>query len=342
VGLAALERIGVKRWLVLTVALGLAAASLAATSDQAAATEETPRIVVVVGAPGQKEYGQSFDNWARLWEKSCQAADAQTSVIGLDQASNTNDLDRLQALLKAEPHETSRELWLIFLGHGTFDGKEAKFNLRGPDLSATELAAWLEPFHRPLAVINTASASGPFLKKLSGTSRVVITATRSGYEQNYARFGQFFSAAISDPKADLDKDGQVSLLEAFLMASHQVAEFYKTQGRLATEHALLDDNGDGLGTPPDWFRGIRSVKKPAEGSSLDGLRAHQFHLLRSEAERKLSPALRARRNELEVAIETLRQSKQTLPTDEYYQRLEVLMLDLARLYERSESSSASE
>jgi hypothetical protein len=221
------------------------------------------------------------------------------------------------------------------IGHGTFDGKEAKFNLRGPDFSATDLATWLQPFRRPLIVINTAAASGPFLNKLSGPGRIIVTATRSGYEQNFARFGQFFSATIADLKADLDKDGQVSVLEAFLMASHDVAEFYKSEGRLATEHPLVDDNGDGLGTPPDWFRGIRAIKKPAQGASLDGLRAHQVHLVRSDAERKLSPALRTRRNELELGIMQLRETKETLPPDDYYHRLEILLLELARLYESS-------
>ena len=100
-----------------------------------------------------------------------------------------------------------------------------------PGCPAAELAVWLKPFRRPLAVINTASCSAPFLNLLSAANRVVITATRSGYEQNYTRFGQYLAEALADPGADLDKDGQVSLLEAFLTASHQAAEFYKVQGR---------------------------------------------------------------------------------------------------------------
>src|SRR5207253_3682573 len=174
---------------------------------------------------------------------------------------------------------------------------------------ATDLAEWLKPFRRPLAVIDCASSSGPFLNKLSATNRVVVVAAKSGYEQNYARFGQYISEAIADPEADLDKDGQTSLLEAFLMASRRVADFYNAEGRLATEHALLDDNGDGLGTPADWFRGIRAMKKAKEGASADGLRAHQFHLVRSEQEQKLSSELRARRDELELAIAKLRDAK---------------------------------
>ena len=104
----------------------------------------------------------------------------------------------------------------MLIGHGTFDGREAKFNLRGPDVTDVELADWLLPFKRPVVVINCASASGPFINRLSGANRVVVTATKSGNEINFARFGQYIAEAIADPRADLDKDGQVSLLEAFL------------------------------------------------------------------------------------------------------------------------------
>jgi hypothetical protein len=337
-GPAPLEGLGMKKLGILLLA---SCAWLAHGSDLPAASEETPTVIVIVGAAGEKDYGVNFANWAKLWEQACQKANAQFIPIGLD-PNKTNDLQIFKQTLEHEPKDGTRDLWLVFLGHGTFDGKEAKFNLRGPDLSAAELAMLLESIHRPLAIIDTASASSPFLAKLSGEGRVVITATRSGYEQNYARFGQFFSAAIADPNADLDKDGQVSLLEAFLMSAHQLAEFYTTQGRLASEHPLIDDNGDGLGTPPDWFRGTRAVKKPAQGTSVDGLRANQFHLIRSEAERKLSPAVRLRRNELELAILHLRDTKDTVPVDEYYQELEKLMLELARLYEGAESPKSSQ
>lgn len=316
--------------------MGLTLAAAWGVLASAPATDQASTVIVVVGAPGETEYGASFEGWAKLWEKACEEAGARRVTIGLEDPGSTNDLGRLKAALAAEERDSARELWLVLLGHGTFDGKEAKFNLRGPDLTATDLAESLTSFHRPLAIVNAASASAPFLNKLSAEGRVVVTATRSGYEQNYARFGQYLSAAICDLKADLDKDGQVSLLEAFLMAAHDVAEFYKTEGRLATEHPLLDDNGDGRGTPPDWFRGVRAVKKAAEGTALDGVRAHQMHLIPSQTERKLSPELRLQRNDLEAKLETLRQAKEKTPPDEYYKQLETILLALARLYENAE------
>lgn len=298
------------------------------------ASSNQPTVILAVGAAGEEEFGKAFAQWAGLWTKAGEQAGASNIVVGLDPTNSTADLARLQQALAGQPTNSAVELWLVLIGHGTFDGKEAKFNLRGPDLSATELAEWLKPFHRPVIVINCASSSSPFLNQLSAPGRLIVTATRSGHEANYARFGQFLAEAITDPEADLDKDDQTSLLEAFVMASRRLGEFYEAEGRLATEHALLDDNGDGLGTPADFFRGVRAVKKPAGGGSVDGLRAHQIHLVRSAQEQQMPPEQRARRDALESAIAKLRETKGTLGQDEYYRRLERLMLELAELYSR--------
>ncbi len=299
------------------------------------AASDRPTVLLVIGAPGEEEYGKAFTDAARRWEQACATAGAKLTTIGLD-TNATPDRARLEQALAQEPKDGPGACWIVLIGHGTFDGKEAKFNLRGADVSLTELAAWLKPFRRPLAVLDTSSASGPFLAKLSATNRVIITATRSGSEVNYARFGGYLAEAITDPAADLDKDGQTSLLEAFLIASRRTTDFYATEGRLATEHSLLDDNGDGLGTPADWFRGVRAVKRAKDGATPDGLRAHQFHLVRGGADAGLSTAARARRDDLELSIARLRDLKGSLDEAEYFRRLEPLLLDLARLYEQSE------
>jgi hypothetical protein len=324
-------RISDLRWLPSFLALLLIASASPTLAADAATDRAT--VVIVVGAAGESEFGSNFVRQAGLWAKACQAADCRTITLGMEEAPGTNDCEQLRQTLEAEPKAGRGELWLVLIGHGTFDGQEAKFNLRGPDLSATNLALWLKPFQRPLAVIDTASASAPFLNKLSATNRVILTATRSGNEQNYTRLGQYLAEAIADPHADLDKDGQVSLLEAFLLASRRVAEFYKLEGRIATEHALLDDNGDGLGTPADWFRGVRAVKKAKDQARVDGLLAQQFTLVRSEAERQLSPEQRATRDSLERQIFRLREFKASLPEDDYYAQLDRLLVALARFYE---------
>ncbi|MGC3960077.1 MAG: hypothetical protein QM813_19740 [Verrucomicrobiota bacterium] len=197
------------------------------------------------------------------------------------------------------------------------------------------MADWLKPFQRPLVVINCASASAPFLKTLSGPNRVIITATRSGNEMNFTRFGEYFAKALATLESDLDKDGQVSLLEAFLMASRHVAEFYRTEGRLLTEHALLDDNGDGQGTPADWFRGVRAIKKAKDDTSADGTRANQLYLVLSAEEHALSVDVRAQRDALEVSVVRLREAKSRMLEADYYRQLETILLELARLQSSS-------
>lgn len=328
------------------------AAAIIAFGSGSSSEVEKPSVIVVVGAEGEEEFGKQFVQWADRWQEAAQVAAARLVRIGNNPTNNETDRERLRAALEAETKEGNLELWLVLIGHGTFDGRDPKFNLRGPDFSAVELAEWLKPFKRPVAVINTASASGPFIKPLAAAGRIVITATRSGDEHNFARFGDYLSQAIAPrptstssntapdaTSADLDKDGQVSLLEGYLMAARRTAEFYEVEGRLATEHSLLDDNGDGLGTPPDWFKGIRAVKRARENAPLDGLRAHQWHLIRSGSEQKMPAELRAKRDELELAVERLRDKKSSLPEDEYYKKLEQLLIEIARLYQSAGEKS---
>jgi hypothetical protein len=292
-----------------------------------------PSVIVVVGAPGAPEYGALFGEWAKRWREAAKLAAAEFQLVGTDEPAKPNDRERVHKLLNDAAKESSAPLWLVFIGHGTFDGHVAKFNLSGPDFSAEELANWLGPVKRPVAVIQCASASAPFINRLAGKDRVVITATKSGDEQNFARFGQYMAATIADIRADLDKDGQVSLLEAYLTACRQLDEFYAQEARLATEHALLDDNGDGLGTPAAWFRGLRATQRAKDGATLDGTRAHQFHLVASDRERELPTDVIRRRDELELKIAALREKKGELNEDDYYGRLEELMLELAKLYD---------
>lgn len=306
-------------------------APAAAPTPVAATAPST--LIVVAGAVGEVEFATDFGAQMENWRKVSEQAGAKFVSIGIEPVGEGSDHAAFKRALEVEAKEGASELWLVLIGHGTFDGKEAKFNLRGADVSATDLADWLKPIQRPMAIVDAASASAPFLAKLAGPKRVVVTSTRSGHEHNYARFGKYFAEAMADPKSDLDKDGQVSLLEGFLSGSHRTTEFYKTEGRLATEHALIDDNGDGLGTPAEWFRGTRAVKRSRDGAPADGARAQQLTLVRSAAEKELPPEVRARRDQLELQLAELRETKEKMNEEKYYQALEKLMRELADLYE---------
>ncbi len=293
-------------------------------------------VIAVVGAPGTDEYGRQFLEWSERWKAGAMQAAADFVSIGTDEGGDTADHERLRRQLEQLAGESTEPLWLVLIGHGTFDGKVAKFNLRGVDVTAAELSEWVQKLNRPVAVINCASSSGPFVNSLAGHNRVIVASTKSGLEQNFSRFGDYISRAIVDTAFDLDKDEQTSLLEAFIAASSRVEEFYKQEGRLATEHALIDDNGDGRGTPADWFRGVRAVKSAKDGA-VDGQLANRLCLIRSEQEAKLSAELRLQRDALAAKIESLRTRKATLPEDVYYSDLETCLVTLAKLYESVET-----
>ncbi len=283
-------------------------------------------ILLVVGAPGDDEFGKKFEEQAAHWQTAAEKALAETHIL--------RDLEALKNQASTSAQKESPEpLWIVLIGHGTFDERGAKFNLAGPDLSAADLAAALKDNARPLVIIDTSAASAPFLKELSGPGRVIITATKSGFEESYAYFGQYLATSIADEKADLDRDGGVSVLEAFLFASKSVADFFTVGGRIATEEAVIEDNGDGLGTPASWFRGVRATKTPKADALPDGLRSNQIYLVPSPAELALSPETRAERDRLEMAVFQLREKKSTLDDDAYYAELEKVLLELSRLYE---------
>lgn len=301
----------------------------------AAPAAERHDVLVVVGAPGDETYGQRFTNWTATWRATAERAGAGFHVIGTEAPGEQDDKTLLQqrlAKLTTDPLTMQAPLWLVFIGHGTWDGRAAKFNLRGPDLAAAELSGWLDRCQRPLVLIDTTPASAPFLQTLARPGRVVMCATKSGSESSATRFGGFLAEALTRAEADLDRDGQVSALELFLSAATAVEASYKSDGLLATEHALLDDNGDGKGVRADWFQGIRAVKSAADGLAADGLRAHQVHLVPSAAERALSVEQRAERDRLELDLAEVRTKRQQLGDAAYYEQVEALLVRLARLY----------
>lgn len=321
-----LSTCGAARWASLLAAALLLAIPLAAAAD------ERPLVLIAVGAEGTPEYGSQFRQWAERWQAAAMRGHAEVVTIGLNTPSETSDRERVkQQLTKAAGAKSP--LWLVLIGHGTYDGKTAKFNLRGEDFTPADLGQWLKDVERPLAIIDCTSCSGAFLGDLSAKGRVVVTATKSGHEANFARLGEYLSSAIVDPTADLDKDEQTSLLEAFLVASAKVREFYARESRLATEHALLDDNGDRLGTPADWFSGLRPTKAAKDGAALDGALARQFVLVRSGREEQLPDEVRLRRDELERQLTELRSRKSMLDEAAYFTELEALLVQLAKLYQ---------
>ena len=307
----------------LTICLSLAAVE----------ADDRPCVVIVVGAPGAAEYKGQFERWAGLWQAAAGKAGAQSIRIG---RPSKPALPITTGCIRcwSRQSKTSRQpLWIVLIGHGTYDGREAKFNLQGPDVTDAELADWLDPGQK-------AGCRDQLRLGQRSVRQSSFRAQPGGRRGDQERLRDELHAirpvsrARRSPtrRADLDKDGQVSLLEAYLTASSRVEEYYRTHSQLASEHALLDDNGDQLGTPASWFKGVHATQRAKDGAALDGIRAHQLHLIPSDREREMPAEIRQRRDELESSIAALRDQKEKLKDDEYYARLEKLMVELARLY----------
>ena len=311
---------------------------------QAQPAPQERKIILVVGAQGTTEYGEKFEQWADGLEEAVAAGSSENPNLKLvrvggksvAEKSDQTDLQRLK--VEIENSMKARELWVVLIGHGTDDGKNSKFNLAGPDLTAKQLNQWLTPLLCRCVIVNCSSASGAFINKLKSKNRIVVTATRSSAQYNFARFGEHFLQAIGDPTFDLDKDQQISLLEAFVAGSKRTEDFYTQETRLATELAVIDDNGDGLGTPANWFEGTRVVRKSKKGQP-DGFAANQMFLIRRGAEAKLSDEQRRLRDSLEAKLETIRSRRNAVEEDAYFRELEPVLIELAKIYQTSEASS---
>jgi hypothetical protein len=242
-------------------------------------------------------------------------------MLSGEQATSAN----LQAALREIAAQASAEDNFVFIliGHGSYDGAEYKFNLTGPDITATDLAVSLQGVRcRRQLVVNTTSASGAAMGALKKKGRTVIAATKSGTEKNAPVFARFWVEALRDPAADLDKNESVSALEAWRFTEQRVARYYETNKRIATEHSLFDDKGIG--------EGVRAI------SGDQGQEAARFILLRGgqSANAMRTPGrmqLVHQREELEGKIDELKQRKDTLEPAQYQQQLRALLLQLARL-----------
>ncbi len=318
-------------------AFGLASAapSMAFSQDSVQpAQRPLDRLILVVGAGGTEEYTEEHADWASAWLQMAKKNKWQVEHFA---SGDQPQKPELEAAITKVASEKGGRLWLVLIGHGTASPTANKFNLVGEDVSATELSQWLDPVATPTIVVGSFSASGGFMPKLSRPGRVVVTATRSANELNYSRFGGPLSKALSDPASDLDHDREVSLLEAYLAASAETQRYYSDNNRLASEHAIFDDNGDQVGTPADFFVGVRVVGRAKGKQSPDGRIAGRIIVSSLPGAVRLSDQQQKERAEIESQVDALRELKDDLPRKDYYEQLEILMLRLAKIYQAAEA-----
>lgn len=322
---------GLIRLLRSAICIGL----LAFASGTAAAQART-HVLIVVGIGGTAEYRESFhaeasEIYTALVEQHGIAAEDVTYLgertevapdMISDRASRATVLEALGELSqRAGPED---RVLVVMIGHGTEMNGEPAFNVSGPDLTPTDFSMAAVAFPtQMLALVHTGSASGGWVQPLAGPKRVIITATRSAREQNATEFGRYFAEAMSGEGSDLDHDGRVSLLEAFMYARDEVARHYEAENELLTEHAVLEDDGDGRGTTEAGLE------------SADGRLASTFtfgggaRTATPETDDPVLARLYGERDEIQRRIDELRVVRDALPEEQYLERLEPLLVELA-------------
>lgn len=279
--------------------------------------------VTVAGLGGEPDYQTRFDGEAADLDKIFKASGAGVHVYTLSgaEANRARLLTTLQQVASAAKPQD--DFVLILIGHGAYDGFEYKFDLAGPDISGEQLAeACNRIASRRQLIVNTTSASGGSVTALQRPGRAVIAATKTGTEKNATVFARYWVEALQDPAADLDKNETISASEAFQYSDHKTAEFYTSQQRLATEHAVFEDTGKG-----DPVRTASTDN--GEGRVLGG-----FALIRlgSSKTAALDPAKRdllAKKEDLESQIDILKYKKAAIPPAVYKKQMTDLLLALA-------------
>jgi hypothetical protein len=285
--------------------------------------------LVITGASGGERYAEDHAKWRAALAETLLGRMAMPeanlrvlSETGDGGARATRENVR-QALTELAGSVRRTDLLLVILiGHGTFDGVDAKFNLVGPDLEAEEWKTLLAGIGGRIVFVNTTGASFPFLQRLSGENRILIAATDTAAQSFSTVFPEYFSQSFMDAGADLDKNTRVSVLEAFTYASTRVRQHYEQRGQLATERPVIDDNGDGIGKEagqpgPDGALAARTYLDPSDTLALP-------------ADPELGELVR-RRAALEEQVEELKARKPMLQPGEYEKELERLLIELARV-----------
>ena len=310
-----------------------------------AGVEEPPRLLIVAGVGGTPEHRERFAGWARDLCAAALGASAPGPVRVLtERPPEAKEPDDPCAPAGRSTQETlAREieaaragggagagLVVVLIGHGS-GGSRPRFQLPGPDLSPERLGEMLAGGgSEPVTVLHLGSAAGAFVPVLSGAGRVVLAATRAS-ETNETRFPRHFIAALAGDGGDRNKDGRLSVLEAFDFARRGVEREYEQEGLLRTEHALLDDNGDGVGS-----------MEPAMAAGSDGVVAARRPLLIQSAEGIADAAadtpeirrLVAERDALASRVDALREAREGMEEETYLTELEGLLLRIAELGER--------
>jgi hypothetical protein len=312
----------VKRLLLLTVA-----ATLLIASATPAFADGKRYAVIVQGASGDPQYATLHRGWvdslAALLRSQFKIDGPALSI--LVETPKDGELrstaESVRTVFGRLAKETKADdlVFVMLIGHGSGDAAAAKFNLIGPDLTAEEWGALLKPVPARIAFVDSTSSSFPFLAGLAGPNRIVITATSTYGQKYHTVFPDAFIKAMTASEADADKNGRISVMEAFTYASRLVAQHYEQAGTMSTERASIDDTGDGKG-------------RDANTTGEDGNVAAFTYLAPSAIPTVSDPEVQQmllRQQSLTEQVDDLRRRKATMSTADFDQEFEKLIVDLA-------------
>jgi hypothetical protein len=291
---------------------------LAAALGMAPAASATTRVLVISGIGGEPQYDERFSQWSEQVARASATATGDSALVQRLSGKGARR-EQIQAALKEAASQLTAgdQFILVLLGHGTYDGSEYRLNIDGPDITGSELGAMLDRIPAQQLLVNASSASGALADKLVNDRRVVITATRSGGERNATRFGGFWAEALQSDAADADKDGNVTAREAFDYAVRRVADAFKSDNAILTERARIE------GREPSRF--VVSRLGPAA-------------LFASDSQ---LTALRTEQDAIAERLAAIKAQKASLSEDDYYARIEPVLLEMARVGTRIEARFAA-
>ena len=296
-----LRRGGPRMKLVLGIGIGIGIGI-----GPSAANGQSTRALIISGVSGEPRLAQQFERDVTSMRNALNARFGANAVMLTESSTPKSDKAGITHALQtlASSSQPGDQVLVVLVGHGSAQGGEVRFNIPGPDMTASELATALNALDkRNVAVVVATSSSGAFIKPLASAGRTVITATKSGGQNEEVVFATHFAKALSDDVADINKDGAVSLAEAFEYSKTEVARFYQQNNRIATESAVLTGTADGF-------------------------------VLRKPGAKAADPAVQklyAERTGVEQKIAAHRAKKSSMQAEQYEAELEKLLLQLATI-----------
>jgi hypothetical protein len=180
----------------------------------------------------------------------------QTALQPLHAATGICTRETLETALAdaAETLKPSDAYWVLMIGHSHPYGAESQFNVSGRDINQSQFAQAAAAIEcREQVFWLTQPLSGFWIKPLARPGRIIMTATEADLEftateMPYALAAVLDGSADTQTLNDIDGDGTLSLLDLYLATNIEITTRFRAIDRLQTEHAQLDDNGDGRGS----------------------------------------------------------------------------------------------